>query len=75
MLDDAWKLFLEIMQKDVVSWNAMICCYTQCSAGVRALYLFEEMRYEGIRPDWITFLAVLLACNHAGLVDIWGSIL
>ena len=75
MLDDAWKLFLEIKRKDFVSWNAMISGYAQHGACEKALRLFEEMRYEGIRPDWITFLAVLLACNHAGLVDIWGSIL
>ncbi|XWS62041.1 hypothetical protein CRYUN_Cryun07bG0176900 [Craigia yunnanensis] len=69
VLDDAWKLFLEIKRKDVVSWNAMISGYAQHGAGEKALYLFEEMSGEGIRPDWITFVAVLLACNHAGLVD------
>ncbi|XP_007039721.2 PREDICTED: pentatricopeptide repeat-containing protein At4g16835, mitochondrial [Theobroma cacao] len=68
-LDDAWKLFLEIKKKDVVSWNAMISGYAQHGAGEKALHLFEEMRDEGVRPDWITFVAVLLACNHAGLVD------
>ncbi|PPR97215.1 hypothetical protein GOBAR_AA23445 [Gossypium barbadense] len=70
VLDDAWKLFLETKSKDIVSWNAMISGYAQHGAGEKALHLFEEMRGEGIRPDWITFVAVLLACNHAGLVDI-----
>ncbi|XVE57584.1 hypothetical protein DITRI_Ditri04bG0101800 [Diplodiscus trichospermus] len=69
VLDDAWKLFLEIKRKDVVTWNAMISGYAQYGAGEKALYLFEEMRGKGIRPDWITFVAVILACNHAGLVD------
>ncbi|XP_022737746.1 pentatricopeptide repeat-containing protein At4g16835, mitochondrial [Durio zibethinus] len=73
VLDDAWKLFLEIKRKDVVSWNAMISGFAQHGAGEKALCLFEEMRDEGIRPDWITFVAVLLACNHAGLVDIGVS--
>ncbi|MBA0788428.1 hypothetical protein Gotri_025092 [Gossypium trilobum] len=70
VLDDAWKLFLETKSKDIVSWNAMISGYAQHGAGEKALHLFEEMRGEGIKPDWITFVAVLLACNHAGLVDI-----
>ncbi|GKV10811.1 hypothetical protein SLEP1_g22122 [Rubroshorea leprosula] len=70
VLEDAWKLFLEIPKKDVVSWNSMISGYAQHGAGERALQLFEQMRDEGIKPDWISFVSVLLACNHAGLVDL-----
>ncbi|XVF10901.1 hypothetical protein REPUB_Repub07fG0223200 [Reevesia pubescens] len=70
LLYDGWKLFLVIKRKEVVSRNAMISGYAQHGAGEKDLRLFEEMRDEGIRPDWITFVAVLLACNHAGLVDI-----
>ncbi|KAL5551380.1 hypothetical protein UlMin_001556 [Ulmus minor] len=69
-LEDAQKLFLELPRKDIVTWNAMITGYAQHGAGQEALNLFDEMRHKGIRPDWITFVAVLSACNHAGLVDI-----
>lgn len=69
-LEDAWKLFVHIPRKDVVSWNAMISGYAQHGAGEKALHLFNEMKNEGMKPDWITFVAVLLACNHAGLVDL-----
>ncbi|KAL5748405.1 hypothetical protein ACOSQ2_025702 [Xanthoceras sorbifolium] len=69
-LVDAWKLFLWIPRKDVVTWNAMISGYAQHGAGEKALHLFDKMRVEGMKPDWITFVAVLLACNHAGLVDL-----
>ncbi|KAK8640094.1 hypothetical protein V6N13_138456 [Hibiscus sabdariffa] len=69
VLEDAWKLFLETNRKDVVSWNAMISGYAQHGAGERALHLFEQMTSEGIKPDWITFVAVLSACNHTGMVD------
>ncbi|XP_050228386.1 pentatricopeptide repeat-containing protein At4g16835, mitochondrial [Mercurialis annua] len=69
-LEDAWKLFLEIPRKDVVAWNAMISGYAQHGAGEKALNSFDEMKKEGIRPDWITFVAVLIACNHAGFVDL-----
>lgn len=68
-LRDAWKLFLEMPHRDLVSWNAMISGYAQHGSGQVALTLFDEMRNEGIKPDWITFVAVLVACNHAGLVD------
>lgn len=69
-LEDARKLFLEIQCKDVVTWNVMISGYAQHGAGEKALCLFDEMKDRGMKPDWITFVAVLLACNHAGLVDL-----
>ncbi|KAB1218487.1 hypothetical protein CJ030_MR3G026367 [Morella rubra] len=69
-LEDAWRLFNEIPKRDLVTWNAMISGYAQHGAGEKALHLFNEMRGEGMKPDWITFVAVLLACNHAGLVDL-----
>ncbi|KAM7274221.1 hypothetical protein ACFE04_028885 [Oxalis oulophora] len=69
-LEESWKLFLEIRRKDVVTWNAMISGYAQHGAGKKALSLFDEMKDLGVQPDWITFVSVLLACNHAGLVDL-----
>ncbi|XP_042514639.1 pentatricopeptide repeat-containing protein At4g16835, mitochondrial [Macadamia integrifolia] len=69
-LEDAKKLFNEIPRKDVVSWNAMISGYAQHGFGEKAIQLFDVMKGEGIKLDWITFVAVLSACNHAGLVDL-----
>lgn len=69
-LKEAWELFVQIPRKDIVSWNAMISGYAQHGAGEKALHLFDEMRHDGMKPDWITFVAVLLSCNHAGLVDL-----
>ncbi|CAN8231734.1 unnamed protein product [Cochlearia groenlandica] len=69
ILCDASKLFQAMTKKDVVAWNAMISGYAQHGRAEKALCLFGEMRDSKIRPDWITFVAVLLACNHAGLVD------
>ncbi|KAM1127676.1 hypothetical protein ACFX15_037017 [Malus domestica] len=69
-LEDARKLFTDMERKDVVTWNAMVAGYAQHGAGLKALQLFDQMRNEGTEPDWITFIAVLMACNHAGLVDL-----
>ncbi|XP_062026415.1 pentatricopeptide repeat-containing protein At4g16835, mitochondrial [Rosa rugosa] len=69
-LEDAWKFFIEMTLKDVVTWNAMIAGYAQHGEGLKALSLFDQMRNEGVKPDWITFVSVLMACNHAGLVDL-----
>ncbi|XP_058093269.1 pentatricopeptide repeat-containing protein At4g16835, mitochondrial-like [Magnolia sinica] len=69
-LDDARKLFDEMPRRDVVTWNAMISGYAQHGFGEKAIQLFDEMRNERRKPNWITFVGVLLACNHAGLVEL-----
>ncbi|KAI3831532.1 hypothetical protein MKW92_046091 [Papaver armeniacum] len=69
-LGNAQKLFHGIRRKDIVTWNAMISGYAQHGHGERAIQFFDEIHNQGVRPDWITFVALLSACNHAGLVDL-----
>ncbi|KAG4189492.1 hypothetical protein ERO13_A08G225800v2 [Gossypium hirsutum] len=61
-------LFLTMPYLDSVSWNAMIAALGQHGHGIQALELFEQMLEAGISPDRITFLTILSACSHAGLV-------
>ncbi|ONK76886.1 uncharacterized protein A4U43_C02F870 [Asparagus officinalis] len=56
-------------QRDVVSWNSMIAGYGIHGFGREALHLFEEMIDKGVSPSPITFVSVLGACSHAGLVQ------
>ncbi|XP_076911910.1 pentatricopeptide repeat-containing protein At4g16835, mitochondrial-like [Bidens hawaiensis] len=67
-LETAWKLFHKTLHKDIVTWNAMISGYAQHGEGNKALMLFDSMKKSGLEPNWITFIGVLTACNHAGLV-------
>lgn len=55
--------------KDIISWNAMIGGYASHGYALEALELFDLMKQLGARPTYITFIAVLNACTHAGLVD------
>ncbi|KAG9448833.1 hypothetical protein H6P81_008798 [Aristolochia fimbriata] len=55
--------------KDVVSWTAMICAYAIHGRVANALSLFANMIRSGATPDRITFLGVLWACSHSGLVE------
>ncbi|CAN6168633.1 unnamed protein product [Urochloa humidicola] len=66
---EAHHVFLVMPNVDSVSWNAMISALGQHGHGREALELFDQMVAEGIYPDRISFLTVLTACNHAGLVD------
>lgn len=56
-------------QKDVISWNAMVGGYASHGFAFEALELFELMKCLKVRPTRITFISVLNACAHVGLVE------
>lgn len=58
-----------ITERDVVAWTAMIVGHAQHGEGDKALELFEQMQSEGIKPNHITFVGVLSACSHVGLIN------
>ncbi|KAM1621427.1 hypothetical protein ACFXTN_018279 [Malus domestica] len=68
-IDSANFSFTEIENPDVVSWSVMICSKAQHGCANEALNLFELMKTCGIAPNHITFLGVLTACSHGGLVE------
>lgn len=68
-LNKALLVFAEIDSRDLVSWNLMIAGYGMHGLGDYALKTFEQMIKAGYNPDGVTFVAVLSACSHAGLVS------
>ncbi|PKA52025.1 Pentatricopeptide repeat-containing protein [Apostasia shenzhenica] len=68
-MQDSQLMFEKMLERDFVSWNAIICGYANHGFGMEALRMFERMQMEKIVPNHATFLAVLRACGHAGLVD------
>ncbi|CAA0827608.1 Pentatricopeptide repeat-containing protein [Striga hermonthica] len=67
---DGERYFEWMGEKDVACWNALISGYGSYGCGVKAVELFSKMKFLGIKPDESTFVSVLCACSHAGLVDI-----
>lgn len=65
----AWKAFRKIKEKNILSWSAMITGYGMHGHGQEALEVFNEMRRSGQKPNYITFISVLAACSHSGLLD------
>ncbi|KAJ7946483.1 putative Pentatricopeptide repeat-containing protein [Quillaja saponaria] len=61
--------FKQLMVKDVISWTAMILAYSNHGHGHHALQLFALMLRSGTKPDEVTFVGVLSACSHSGLVN------
>ncbi|CAN1230113.1 Pentatricopeptide repeat-containing protein DOT4, chloroplastic [Linum grandiflorum] len=68
-LSIAERIFNAIPTKDLVSWTAMIAGYGMHGLGKEAVEAFRRMRQEGIEPDQVSFISVLYACSHSGLVD------
>ncbi|KAK9935170.1 hypothetical protein M0R45_022282 [Rubus argutus] len=67
-LDKALDIFESMENKDVKSWTAMISGYGAHGQATNAMGLFYRMEEEGYQPNEVTFLAVLSACSHGGLV-------
>ncbi|KAG0495897.1 hypothetical protein HPP92_000588 [Vanilla planifolia] len=67
-IKDAIHFFGNMKERDVISYTAMICGYSQHGFGSNALQLFKEMEECGVKPDEVTFVGILSACSHLGLV-------
>ncbi|KAH7289431.1 hypothetical protein KP509_30G001600 [Ceratopteris richardii] len=61
-LDDARKIFDELQESNVVSWNSMIVGYGMHGLNEEVLKLFEGMLNKRIEPDQVTYVRVLNAC-------------
>ncbi|KAG7963256.1 hypothetical protein I3843_09G109900 [Carya illinoinensis] len=68
-IEDATKVFDRLGKRDLVSWNSMLKGYARHGLGKETLQRFEEMLRIPIQPNDVTFLCVLSACSHAGLLD------
>ncbi|KAL0336238.1 UNVERIFIED_CONTAM: Pentatricopeptide repeat-containing protein [Sesamum radiatum] len=68
-LGEALSLFYEASKETSVPWNAIISCHGLHGLGETSLRLFRDMLNEGIKPDHVTFLSLLTACSHSGLID------
>jgi pentatricopeptide repeat protein len=68
-LEAACAIFGEMEARNAVTWTALIAAFARNGRYHTAAQLFGEMEQEGIRPDGVTFGAILCACRHAGCVD------
>ncbi|RVW13489.1 putative pentatricopeptide repeat-containing protein [Vitis vinifera] len=69
-IEEASRIFDAAENDDIVSWTAMINGYAEHGYSREVIDLFEKIPRVGLRPDSVTFIGVLSACSHAGLVDL-----
>ncbi|XP_047958635.1 pentatricopeptide repeat-containing protein At1g26900, mitochondrial-like [Salvia hispanica] len=68
LLDKAVNVFNRLEFKDVKSWTAMISGCGVHGRADHAVTLFRRMEEEGVVPNEVTFLTVMNACSHGGLM-------
>ncbi|KAI3457536.1 hypothetical protein Pfo_014199 [Paulownia fortunei] len=69
IVNDSYMIFESITTPNIVSFNSMITGFAHNGLGGEALKLFRQLVDEGQEPNEVTFLGVLSACTHVGLVD------
>ncbi|CAA2984583.1 pentatricopeptide repeat-containing At2g44880 [Olea europaea subsp. europaea] len=68
-IDKARWVFDEVQHRKTCTWNALINGLAVNGRAKEALEVFLDMKIQGFKPNEITVLGVLSACNHGGLVE------
>lgn len=68
-VDQVFKVFDRIPQRDQVSWNSMINALCKYQEWELALEAFRLMGLEGIGPSSFTLVSVALACSNLNRRD------
>ncbi|CAK9151227.1 unnamed protein product [Ilex paraguariensis] len=73
-VNDAHKLFVEIPEPTVVSWNSLISGYVHSGYFSKALRLFLQLESYEVRANSFSFTAALAACGQLSLLQLGQSI-
>uniref|UniRef100_A0A2N9EY85 DYW domain-containing protein n=1 Tax=Fagus sylvatica TaxID=28930 RepID=A0A2N9EY85_FAGSY len=69
IVEDAYNIFEGMKERNVYSYSSMIVGFAMHGRAHAAMQLFHEMLKTEIRPNKVTFIGVLTACSHVGLVE------
>ncbi|GJN01359.1 hypothetical protein PR202_ga18622 [Eleusine coracana subsp. coracana] len=65
----AYSVFSTVKKPDLKCWNSMIGGYGNHGDSEMAFTLFSDMIRGGLQPDHVTYISLLSACSHCGLVE------
>ncbi|KAK6917983.1 Pentatricopeptide repeat [Dillenia turbinata] len=68
-IEKAIEFFERTPCKGLSCWNSMILGLGTNGFEDQAIQLFGELEFSASKPDGVSFIGILTACNHAGLVD------
>ncbi|KAK9188049.1 hypothetical protein WN944_019448 [Citrus x changshan-huyou] len=65
----ALQVFNTVPKKGLSCWNSMVFGLAMNGYENEAIKLFSGLQSSNLKPDYISFIAVLTACNHSGKVN------
>ncbi|KAM0938460.1 putative tetratricopeptide-like helical domain superfamily [Dioscorea sansibarensis] len=68
-IKDARTSFNNIDSPNIASWTALINALAQSGHATEAILMFVQMIKNGINPNEVTFVGLILSCGHAGMVN------
>lgn len=68
-MEDVLRISPKPMDRPRLTWNVLISVFARHGCFMKAKEAFEEMVKLGVNPDHVTFVSLLSACNHSGLVE------
>ncbi|KAJ6704619.1 PENTATRICOPEPTIDE REPEAT-CONTAINING PROTEIN [Salix purpurea] len=68
-IKSALQVFENLNHKTIITWTTMIAGLALHGLGTEALEMFSRMERARVKPNFITFTAILSACSHVGLVQ------
>jgi pentatricopeptide repeat protein len=69
LLANAVEVFEKLPERDVVSWNALVTGYALLGESGKVFCVVDRMLEESEFPNTVTFISILNACAHQGLVN------
>ena len=67
-LDEAKAVFDSVRDQTVIMWGTLLWGYACQGESEHVFHLYNQMVEEGVHPDDISFLSLLIVCSHAGLM-------
>nr|XP_043634026.1 pentatricopeptide repeat-containing protein At3g49170, chloroplastic [Erigeron canadensis] len=68
-IEAATRVFDRMAERNVISWTAIITGFAKHGLARNALEMFDQMLSAGVKPNEVTYIAVLSACSHVGMID------
>ncbi|CAL5323170.1 unnamed protein product [Camellia sinensis] len=68
-IEAALQAFTDIEDHTVISWTSIVMGLAKHGFATGALKMFQEMLKTGIKPNEVTYVAVLSGCSHVGMIN------
>ena len=74
-VEKALENFNKMPERNVVTWNSMLSVYTQQGLWEEGLKLYFLMLREGVKPDWVSFATLTIACADSAVLKVGSQII